>query len=347
MEQPFINQDPNGINPSNNAEGQLPSNPQNMIPPNMNPPQESQPPEQPYYSTQNPNIPYDKPINFQDNQIPPPSEPYPYYPPPENAVPSQPQAQPYYPPTQAQGMANPFPQMSPQPNYPPQGIPQTNYPPQGIPQANYPSQYPPQTGGVPIQVQPEQPVYKAEYQNYNNISQIPHKRIKQPDPNTFIVSSGCCSRIFPFIFAGFGIFLMLLPVTEIGEGNFNIAAICGVIFFAIGIYLFFKLNNSVIFVMGPNTLTVIEKATCRKKTRIYNPGELQRIALDYRYIYRHSEGSGGTGGYMHEYSLIVFRTTEGAANIFSVSSSSPEFTSEEIDYFLYYINTHIQTKMMA
>jgi hypothetical protein len=151
----------------------------------------------------------------------------------------------------------------------------------------------------------------------------------------------------PFIFAGFGIFLMLLPVTEIGEGNFNIAAICGVIFFAIGIYLFFKLNNSVIFVMGPNTLTVIEKATCRKKTRIYNPGELQRIALDYRYIYRHSEGSGGTGGYMHEYSLIVFRTTEGAANIFSVSSSSPEFTSEEIDYFLYYINTHIQTKMMA
>ena len=35
MEQPFINQDPNGINPSNNAEGQLPSNPQNMIPPNI------------------------------------------------------------------------------------------------------------------------------------------------------------------------------------------------------------------------------------------------------------------------------------------------------------------------
>ena len=321
MEQPFINQDPNAIDSTNHIvqgniyatdnqipnQAQMPSNPGYMMPPNMNPPQAQQPPEQPYYQPQAQNITYDKPLNSQNNQIPPPSQPY-----PQNAIPIQ-----------------------PQPVYPPQGVPQTNYPPQ----------YPPQVGPVQVQpVQPVQPVYNPAYKNYNNISQIRHRGIKQPDENTFYISSSCCYIIFPLMFCGVGIFLMTFPITKIGEGKDIPCVIAGVIFFIIGIYLFCSTNNSVYFIMGPNTLTIMKKGYCRKKTRTYNPGELQRIAFDYHYEYR---GSGKSGGYKHIYSIIVYPTRESVDNAYSDSGRSPLFTAEEIDYFLYHINTHIQTKMSA
>ena len=115
----------------------------------------------------------------------------------------------------------------------------------------------------------------------------------------------------------------------------------GTIFIGVGLYLFCELNNSVYFIMGPNIFTVMKKATCRKIGHIYNSGELQRVAVDYRY------SKGRKGNHYHNYSVIVFPTKESADNIFSLCSRIPLFTKEEIDYFLYYINTHIQTKMKA
>ena len=339
MDQPFINQDPNAINQANHVvqgniystdnlnqnQAQIPSNPQYMMPPNMNPPQGELPPEQPYYQQpQNPNNLHDKPINSQNNQIPSPSQTY--YPPPQNAIPTQPQAQPYYPPVQTQGMAVP-PQISPQPVYTQPGIPQTNYPPQvGV--------------AVPVQVQP-QPVYKTEYQNYSNVSQISHKGVFQPDPNTFYISTGCCFKFMPFIMTGFGILFIFISYLIDGIGMVFLFFF-GLLFTIIGFVSCCTMYNNIYFIMGPNTLTVTKKAMCCKKTRIYNPGELQRVEFNYNYSYSHSDHG---GGYMHNYSLKVVPTTGNIDQIFSVGSSNPVFTLEEIDYFLYYINTHIQTKM--
>ena len=92
--------------------------------------------------------------------------------------------------------------------------------------------------------------------------------------------------------------------------------------------------------MGPNTLTIMKKATCRKKTNIYNPGELERIEFNYRYTLE-----AGDRRYTHKYTLIVVPTNGDVDNIFEVGSSNRLFTIEEMEYFLYYINTHIQTKM--
>ena len=96
--------------------------------------------------------------------------------------------------------------------------------------------------------------------------------------------------------------------------------------------------------MGPNTLIVIRKALFGKKVTTYNPGEIEKVDIHYDYSYEHD--SEGRGGYMHKYNLIIQEKNGKVEVIFNISSSSPVFTSEEIGYFLYYINTHIRTKMV-
>ena len=334
-EQPFINlnsNDNNNINfqgniyaQENQNQGQNQPNKLYMYPPGMNPPQQGEEcPEKPNFapSSENINTPYEKPLNSKNNQpVPPPQQYYP--PPPSGQIPPQNvSSQPYYSPNQIPSPAQPY--------YPP--------PATGAPQV-YPPNYSSQPGAVIVQAQP---VYKSEYQQYNNISQINHKGIYQIDENTFYISTGCCFTIFPFIFFFVGLFLMVLPIIQIGDGNYFISSIIGFIFFIIGLVMFFKMYNKILFFMGPNTLTVTKKAVCGKQTRIYNPGELQRVEFNYNYSYDHS---GNRGGYLHNYNLIIVPTRGNVDNIFSIGSSLPTFTVEEIDYFLYYINTHILTKM--
>jgi len=245
---------------------------------------------------------------------------------------------------------NPVSQPTQQPNYPPQnlGAPmaQPVYPPsqgvalpvqQGIPANNYPPQIQ-NPNNAALYVQPVAPVYQTQYQNYRNISEIPHKGVYQIDENTFYISTGCCFKIFPFIFF----------IVGVGVGALYIAAhsfwliIFGSIFATAGFFMFFKMYNSIYFMMGPNSLTIVKKATCGKQTKIYNPGELARVDFNYDYSY---DSSSDGGGYMHHYNLIVVPTNESPDTIFSIGSSSRVFTQEEMGFFLYYINTHIQTKM--
>ena len=97
-----------------------------------------------------------------------------------------------------------------------------------------------------------------------------------------------------------------------------------------GFLSFFRKYNDVYFIMDSNNLIVIKKELCRKKTHIYNPGELIRIDFN------HNENN---------YSLVIVVKNGNNDNIFNIKAFVPIFTNEEIDYFLYYINTHIQTKM--
>ena len=245
---------------------------------------------------------------------------------------------------------HPVSQPTQQANYPPQNLSapmaQPSYPPsqgvavpvqQGIPVNNYPPQIQ-DPNNAPLYVQPVVPVYQTQYQNYTNISEIPHKGVYQIDENTFYISTGCCFKIFPFIFF----------IVGVGVGAIYIIAhsfwllIFGSIFATAGFFMFFKMYNSIYFVMGPNTLTIVKKATCGKQTKIYNPGELARVDFTYDYSY---DSSSDGGGYMHHYNLIVVPTNASPDTIFSIGSSSRVFTPEEMGFFLYYINIHIQTKM--
>ena len=132
---------------------------------------------------------------------------------------------------------------------------------------------------------------------------------------------------------------MLFPFIDIeGKDNEFFASIIGIIFFVVGILLFFKMYNNIYFIIGPNTLTVTKKAVCGKMTTIYNPGELLRVEFNYNRAYNPSNAK-------NNYELIVVPTNSQPDRIISLGSACSVFTIEEIDYFLYHINSHIQTKM--
>ena len=96
--------------------------------------------------------------------------------------------------------------------------------------------------------------------------------------------------------------------------------------------------------MGPNTLMIMQKALFRKKIITYNPGEIERVDLNYSSGYEYVKNR---RRYMHNYSLDVVLKNGKTNNYYNLSSSSKEFTNEEIAYFLYFINSHIRTKMFA
>lgn len=194
---------------------------------------------------------------------------------------------------------------------------------------------------VPYEFQSE---YK--YEHYKNISDIPNRGIDQTNENTFHISTGCIFKIVPFIFFLGGSVPIAISffVTNRIE-VIIILCIFGVFFISIGMLLFCKMVNDIYFIMGPNSLTIVEKALCGKETTIYAPGELISINVHYEYVY--STGGDGNGGYVHHYIFEIVRTNGKPRNILNISSSSIIYTKEEIGYFLYHLNTHIKNKMIV
>lgn len=186
--------------------------------------------------------------------------------------------------------------------------------------------YPPSNEGVIFQTKP---IINNEIKK-----EIPHKGILQPDENSFYITTGCCFKFIPF----FGCFLgLLMIVISLLTEVIIIVIILGSLIFLVNFSFFFVLFNNVYFIMGQNNLKIVKEALCRKKTLIYNPGQLLRIELNYQ-LSSDDDAS-------HKYELIIYPMYDDKDTIFSIGSSSKVFTNEEIDYFLKVINNHIQTKM--
>ena len=92
--------------------------------------------------------------------------------------------------------------------------------------------------------------------------------------------------------------------------------------------------------MNPNSLTVTKKALCGKTTTIYNPGELLRIEFTYNKYKWLSNAK-------NNYDLKIFPPNDLPDTILSIGSNSTVFTLEEIEYFHYRINKHIQEEMIV
>lgn len=265
----------------------------------MHNPQKKEYLEKQFYSSKNSTNPNENQLDNQEKSLFPPAEPIGSQ---QNI--SSPQSQPYYHPSQE--IATPI--------------------EQNIPINNYPTQ------------NKNQPVLNKQYQNYNNISQIPHKGVYQPDENTFYISTGYCFRIVPII-----LFIIGTPLVLISF--FTKELILGLLLFGlflelISICLCFKMNNINYFILGANTLTVLKKSFCFKRAHIYNPGELLRVDFTHDYSYDIFSKAN-----IHKYNLIVVPTNGKEDLIFAIGSNPPSFTSEEIEYFVYVINNHIQTNM--
>ena len=127
--------------------------------------------------------------------------------------------------------------------------------------------------------------------------------------------------------------------TSISLPETLIPFIVGLIFISCSIVFCCRMFHTLFVVLGPNNITVIQKAICNKRITIYNPGELERID----FTYTPSQGKGKKT--LHEYALSAVRKDGKTERILYLDSKSIRFTQDEIEYFVYTVNTHIQTKM--
>ena len=232
-------------------------------------------------------------------------------------------------------------QQNPTQTYPAQPLPAQNmvippnqsyYPPQGsnqiqpgVPLNNYPLQ------SEALNVQPI-----PQNQYYKPYSLVKHKGIFQTKTNTFYISLDYCIKLTPYILFLIGFSFMIINILFISSnillfffGLFITAA--SMMFFFAGGY------HSLFIVLGSNNLTVIKKGICTKDITTYKPGELKRINFTYTAV----EGNKTS----HIYVLKVVKKNGKKEFLLYLNSKSRRFTQDEMEYFVYTVNTHIQTKM--
>ena len=180
-----------------------------------------------------------------------------------------------------------------------------------------------------------------DYANYTNVNQINHKNIYQPSDELIYIYIGCFSKIFPIIFIIFGLAFSSPCFYSKGFiAYFSLAM--GIIFIVIGILVMFLGYYSVYFLMGENNLKITKKALIGKKVNIYEKGDLDYIEFKYNFIVEQID----TGRKpMHKYILTIVKSNQETETPLDIGQNKPLFTVEEIGYFNYVINNHIQNKM--
>ena len=180
-----------------------------------------------------------------------------------------------------------------------------------------------------------------DYQHITNVNQIQHINIYQPEVGSLYLSIGCCFKIFPIIFLILGLGIIPLFVVVKGNNGYICTAI-GVLFVIVSIVMMFRGYYSVYILMGANDLTITKKALCGKNTTTYGPGELLSIELSHDITHKYRKGRERK---MHNYQLDITTSDNSVSTIFRVGQNTRLFTLEEINYFNYVVNFHIQTKM--
>ena len=210
-----------------------------------------------------------------------------------------------------------------QPYYPPQGA--TPIQP-GVPINNYPLQ----PTALNVQKVPPNQLHKS-------YSLIEHKGILQTEKNTFYITEGSCDKFIPFMPLIVALFLILFGILN---ENF-VVLILALLFIIFSIIGCFTHIHSTFIVLDPTTLTIIKKALCNTKTTIYNTGELEKITFTETKVKGRSRSGRRQGpGYKYECTLV---SKSGSVNlVFNTLAGDRIFTSDEIEYFLYTVNTHIQ-----
>ena len=183
---------------------------------------------------------------------------------------------------------------------------------------------------------------QIDYSKYNNINQLPHRGIKQVDDNTFYVTKKCCEKLAPIFWILISlIFVSVIIWAEVNAGTI-ISCIFGSFFTLIGFYMLCKLYHKVYFQINPNSIRVREVALLGWRTKIYGPGQITNIDFSYN-------GSNEVGNQSsYNYSIAIYQNIPNLPEknvVFSSGGDKQLYTTEEICYFNYIMNHHIQTNM--
>ena len=184
-----------------------------------------------------------------------------------------------------------------------------------------------------------------DYSQYTNVNQLNHIHINQIDNNTFTITKTCCDKanlIVNFIIS----LITGIPLIIIGiYFDYYYPLLFGIfeLIYALGFFiLMFRFFNTINFIIGENNITVEEIAWLRKKVTNYLPGQLKSVQLNGEIAYECQTV------YKYRISFIVNNNgIYSEVDYFKEGKSSQLYTPEEIGYFNYVMNKHIQTKMMV
>ena len=182
---------------------------------------------------------------------------------------------------------------------------------------------------------------QIDYSKYTNINQINHRRIRQTDNNVFYLTQRCGEKIIPVIFTSLSLFFASVVFwTEVNVGTV-IFSIFGAIMAFFGFIMLISNYTGVYFIISSQNLTVRQVAFCGRKTTVYNPGQIIDVKFNHEFTCAKK-------GPCHTYSIKIRQNIPGKIDEFTVFYSSYKYvlyTEEEIGYFNYVINRHIQSNM--
>ena len=216
------------------------------------------------------------------------------------------------------------------------------YPTQNMAIPQNQSYYPPQ-GETPIQSLDPMSNYQLQpgglfiLPNPQNLYDIQNSGIIQTEPNTFHIirdSDKSCHPCICFLLGFVGILISIIYLFN-EKGISMLFLLFGIGFSLIGLMIACTSNKNVYITLNPNSISLIKKASCYRKTFVYNLEDLERLDFIYQ---RESNDK-------NNYFLNIVRKNGNIENICHyICYSRILFTSNEIDYFLYKVNNHIQTK---
>ena len=189
-----------------------------------------------------------------------------------------------------------------------------------------------------------------EIQFDQNISQIIHKNITQPQKNIFIINTGLISKyksililIIGIIFIFVGLFGFFIQV------NNNLIFLLGFMLLGLviagsGVYDLFKYGYTVNIILEENFIKVISKAfCCINKVINFQKENLFRIEFDQKSTKHHSRLRGAY--YLHTYQLIFFLKGNLQKEIFSSTTHVVQFSDEEMKFITNFVNDYIKNKI--
>ena len=120
-----------------------------------------------------------------------------------------------------------------------------------------------------------------------------------------------------------------------------LTSIVGFIFVGCGILMLCRSYHSVTFVLEPKSIKVTESAWCGRKTNVFGSGQITQILFKSEYMTVNDKP-------YYSYKIIIFQNIPGSVaenHIFGIGYKSVLYTDEEMGYFNYVMNHHIQTNM--
>ena len=193
----------------------------------------------------------------------------------------------------------------------------------------------------PPQNYPQQviPTFQPPFGVEQNISQIKHNKITQPQKN--IISIKNHSKIPIIVLLIIGIIFLSTSIFLFSNIKFIVLAlfssIFGLIAFIGAIRKMFSLDYYIIeFILSESSLTVVKKAIlCRRDNKIYQKADISRF--DFTKTRREKR----KGSYYHTYEIILVFKNGNIEKIFSNTVIGETFYEEERNYVLYYINNYL------